>query len=102
MLWMCADMRQNFDHTPVPLAQVVWNTRQPNSYLPSLVQEVLLMQYGGVELARELLEFVSTLRSGTFVNPPHHANPLPAPQAASHPTIAGNDGIDPTGLTQKI
>ena len=49
--------------TAVPLPDIVQNSRLSNGYLPSLVQEVLLLEHGGNDVARQLLEVTTALRA---------------------------------------
>ena len=61
LLWASVLRSGNSDDA-VTLADVVQNSRTATGYLPSLVQEVLLTQYGGVVLGQEVALMAAALR----------------------------------------
>ena len=68
------------------LVDLVQNSQLPNGYLPSVVQEVLMLAYGGAALCQEVLQLAAALRAQPVAPPP----PPPAPTAVDD---GGTDAV---------
>ncbi len=69
VLWMSSVRTGPGNTATASLAEVVGNSCLHNGYLPSLVQEVLLAKYGGVDMSREVLQVADAVRAAQAPGP---------------------------------
>ena len=88
VLWMSSVRTGPGNTATASLAEVVGNSCLHNGYLPSLVQEVLLAKYGGVDMSREVLQVADAVRAAQAPGPvlPSAAASTRTLSSASAPT----------------